>query len=118
MILQYFYKDQVDEFTFVRIPKRMLTENDFSEISLQAKILYGLFLDRLSMVEKNRWIDASGKVYIIYPLMDIEEDLNISKHKAVGCLAELEKAGLIEKKNRGGGKPSLLYVKSLERESA
>ena len=118
MTLQYFYKEQVDEFTFVRIPKRMLTENDFAEISLQAKLLYGLLLDRLSMVEKNHWIDASGKVYIIYPIMDIEDDLNISKRKAVDCLAELEKAGLIEKKSRSGGKPSLLYVKSLEKESA
>ena len=118
MIFQYFYQEDAEEFAFIRIPKKMLTENGFSELSLQAKRLYGLFLDRLSMVEKNRWIDEDGKVFIIYPLIDIEEDLNISKRKAVDCLSELERAGLVEKKCRGGGMPSLLYVKSLERETA
>lgn len=118
MVLQYFYSNQADEFTFIRVPKRMLTENIFSEVSIQAKLLYGLFLDRLSMVEKNHWTDEEGKAYIIYPLIEIEGDLNISRRKALDCMNELENAGLLEKKSRGHGMPSLLYIKNLERESA
>ena len=89
----------------------MMTEDLFSAMSFQAKILYGLLLDRMGMAQKNNWIDEENKAYVVYQIAEIMTDMNISKQKAVKSLAELVDMGLVEKKQRGLGMPSLLYIK-------
>lgn len=112
MEFNYYYGSEGDQFTFIRIPKVMLTEGIFSALSIQAKVLYGVLLDRMSLSRKNGWLDKENKVYIIYQINEIQENLGFSKKKAIDYLAELEKFGLVEKKRRGLGLPSILYVKS------
>ena len=112
MKFDYYYGSQADQFSFIRIPKAMLTEKTFSSLSLQAKMLYGILLDRMGLSMKNGWFDAENKVYIIYQIAEIQEDLGFSKKKAIEYLSELESFGLVEKKRRGLGLPSILYVKS------
>ena len=112
MSFNYYYKKEAEKYSFIRIPKVMMTEELFASLSIQAKILYGLLLDRLSEASKNKWIDDENKVYVIYPIQEIMEDMNSSKSKAIKSLSELEDMGLVEKKHRGLGLPSLLYVKS------
>ena len=75
-------------------------------------MLYGILLDRMGLSMKNGWFDAENKVYIIYQITEIQEDLGFSKKKAIEYLNELEIFGLVEKKRRGLGLPSILYVKS------
>lgn len=58
------------------------------------------------------------RVFVIYPVNRIQEDLCISKGKALDCLQELENIGLIDRKHYGQGKPSYIYVKSFVREGA
>ena len=112
MNFEYYYGNQAEQFSFIKIPKIMITDETFSDLSLPAKVLYGLLLDRMSLSMKNRWFDSENRVYIIYQIADIQEDLGISKNKAIDLLAALEKFGLVEKKRRGLGMPSLLYVKN------
>ena len=112
MKFDYYYGSQADQFSFIRIPKAMLTEKTFSSLSLQSKMLYGILLDRMGLSMKNGWFDAENKVYIIYQISEIQEDLGFSKKKAIEYLNELESFGLVEKKRRGLGLPSILYVKS------
>ncbi len=112
MNFEYYYGNQAEQFSFIKIPKIMITDDTFSDLSLPAKVLYGLLLDRMSLSMKNRWFDSENRVYIIYQIADIQEDLGISKNKAIDLLAALEKFGLVEKKRRGLGMPSLLYVKN------
>lgn len=112
MKFDYYYGSQADQFSFIRIPKAMLTEKTFSSLSLQAKMLYGILLDRMGLSMKNGWFDSENKVYIIYQIAEIQEDLGFSKKKAIDYLNELESFGLVEKKRRGLGLPSILYVKS------
>lgn len=112
MKFDYYYGSQADQFSFIRIPKAMLTEKMFSSLSLQAKMLYGILLDRMGLSMKNGWFDSENKVYIIYQIAEIQEDLGFSKKKVIEYLAELESFGLVEKKRRGLGLPSILYVKS------
>ncbi len=112
MKFDYYYGSQADQFSFIRIPKAMLTEKIFSSLSLQSKMLYGILLDRMGLSMKNGWFDAENKVYIIYQIAEIQDDLGFSKKKAIEYLSELEKFGLVEKKRRGLGLPSILYVKS------
>ena len=111
MQLGYYYRHEADQYTFIRIPKVMMTEDLFSAMSFQAKILYGLLLDRMGMAQKNNWIDEENRAYVVYQIAEIMTDMNISKQKAVKSLAELVDMGLVEKKQRGLGMPSLLYIK-------
>lgn len=103
MNFEYYYGNQAEQFSFIKIPKIMITDETFSGLSLPAKVLYGLLLDRMSLSMKNRWFDSENRVYIIYQIADIREDLGISKNKAIELLSALEKFGLVEKKRRGLG---------------
>ena len=112
MEFNYYYGSQADQFSFIRIPKVMLTEETFSSLSIPAKVLYGVLLDRMTLSRKNAWFDEENRVFIIYQIGEIQEDLGFSKKKAIDLLSELEKFGLLEKKRRGHGLPNILYVKS------
>lgn len=118
MSLEYFYKQQSEQFSFIRIPKAMMTEEVFAPLSMQAKILYGMLLDRMGEAMKNRWIDDEGKAYVIYPISEIQQDMNISKGTSINCIKELEDIGLVEKKMVGQGRPNYLYVKNFVPENA
>ena len=109
----YFTGGQADLFSFYRLPKILFADPRFRGISAEAKILYGLLLDRMSLSVKNGWLDSTGRVYIIFTVEEIMESLACGNKKAVGLLRELEeKAGLIERRRQGLGKPNLIYVKN------
>ena len=112
MQFNYYYGAEADQFNFIRVPKAMMKDSAFASLSLPSKLLYGLLLDRMNLSMKNKWFDEENRVYIIYQISEIMEDLAISKKKAIEYLQELEKFGLVEKKRRGLGLPSYLYVKS------
>ena len=112
---EYFYGQQAESYTFYRIPKVMFTEESFKGLSCEAKVLYGLMLDRMSLSTKNEWLDEEGKVYIVFPLSDIRELIQCSKQTAVNLVHELDTEqgiGLIEKSRPGLGKANVFYVKN------
>ena len=95
MTLDYYYGDQAEQFSFYRIPKVLFTDSRFKDISAEAKILYGLLLDRMSLSAKNGWLDQVGRVYIVYTVEDIMDALSCASQKAMKLLNELdEKCGL------------------------
>ena len=113
MTYDYFYGQQADQFSFYRIPKALFTDDAFDGITTDAKLLYGILLDRMNLSAKNGWLDKDGRVYIIFTLDEVKESLRCSKKKAAKTLDELENTvGLIERRRRGIGKPNLLYVKN------
>ena len=112
MEFDYFYTEQSDQFAFYRIPKVLIVEDYFREMSTEAKLLYGLLLDRVSLSASSGWVDEQRRVYIIYTIRSIMRDLHCGTRKAVKLLKELEAYGLIEKQIRGQGKPTLIYVKN------
>lgn len=111
MTFQYFYGKGADQYSFIRIPKLLLTDKDFSSLSIMAKMLYGLLLDRMGMAVKNKWLDKENRVYVIYPIVEIQQDMCVSRKKAMETLSELEEKGLVEKQIRGSGLPNLIYIK-------
>ena len=109
----YFYGAQADQFSFIRIPTVLFSQEQFKSISPEAKVLYGILLKRMDLSAKNGWFDDQGRVYIICTLEEIMETLNCGNQKAVKLMDELEgKIGLIERKRQGLGKPNLIYVKN------
>ena len=108
----YFYGGQADLFSFYRLPKALFVDPRFRGISAEAKILYGLLLDRMGLSTKNGWLDDAGRVYIIFTTEEIMTSLYCADNKATKLMKELEGCGLIERKRRGLGKPNLIYVKN------
>ena len=118
MTLDYFYGQAGELFSFYRIPKALFQEPRFQSLSTDAKTLYGILLDRMSLSVKNGWLDEQNRVFIIFTIEDIKRTLRCADNKATKLLRELEKFGLIERKRRGLGKPSLVYVKNFSAESS
>lgn len=113
----YYYGVEAEQFTFVRVPKVLFTDKEhFGGLSNEAKLLYGLLLERMSLSRNNNWIDKHNRVYIIFlPVEEIEESLDVGHEKALNLLKELDDQsgiGLVKKKCRGLGLPSILYVKN------
>ena len=78
----YFYGAESEQFSFYRIPKMLFTNERFKTISAEAKILYGLLLDRMNLSAKNGWQDKDGKVYIIFTIEDIIDAMGCADQKA------------------------------------
>ena len=119
MNFKYFYGTEADQFSFYRIPKALFTNDCFKDLSSDAKILYGLMLDRMSLSIKNQWFDEENRAYIYFSIEDIMELLNCGRNKAVKSLQELDDEkgiGLIEKRRQGFGKVTIIYVKSFVQE--
>ncbi len=108
---EYHYSNETQQYTFYRVPKVLIKDEFFLNISCEAKLLYGLMLDRLSLSLKNDWKDESNKVFIYYTLEDIQEDLNCAHGKSVKLLSELDNTGLIDRVKQGQGRPTKIYVK-------
>ena len=112
MSFDYFYGEQSDQFSFYRIPKVFYTDNRFRSLSKDARVLYGILLDRVSLSARNRWFDEAGRVYIICTLQSVMQMLGITDKTATKLFVELENFGLIERKRQGQGKPIIIYVKN------
>ena len=116
MMLDYFYGQSGELFSYFRIPKALFQDSRFRQLSTDARTLYGILLDRMSLSAKNGWLDEQGRVYIIYTVREVQESLCCAEHKAVKLFRELEQADLIERKWRGLGRPSLIFVKNFSTE--
>ena len=115
MTLDYFYGQTGELFSFYRIPKALFQEQRFQSLSTDAKTLYGILLDRMSLSAKNGWLDEQGRVFIYYPADEIMSVLHCRSEKAAKLMAELDckkGIGLIERVNHGQGRPTMIYVKN------
>lgn len=116
-MFEYFYGKETESYKFYRFPKVLFTSETFINLSNDSKLLYGLMLDRMYLSQKNNWIDKDNRVYIYYPLEDIQDILRCSKDRADKLLTELDAnkgIGLIEIKSQGQGKLTMIYVKNFK----
>ena len=112
MTYDYFYGLQAEQFSFYRVPKALFTDEHLCELSTDAKLLYGILLDRMYLSASNGWRDKESRVYIVFTIDEIKDSLRCAEKKAIKLLDELDSAGLIERKRQGLGKPNLIYVKN------
>ena len=115
MVFDYFYEEQSESYSFYRIPKMLFTEEIFEALSTDAKVLYGLLLDRISLSRENGWMDDAGRVYVYYTIKSVKKSMRCANTKACGLLRELDEFGLIERKKQGLGKPTIIYAKDFTR---
>ena len=112
MKFDYYYGAESNQFTFYRIPKVLFTDKSFSKLSCEAKVLYGLFIDRMGLSMKNGWVDEEDRVYIYFKQDEAKGFLGCGLKKCNMIFAELAEIGLIEKRRQGLGKPDCIYVKN------
>lgn len=108
--LPYYYGHSGEQYAFFRIPKLLLTDDRFAEISTDAKLLYGLLLDRMELSYRNGWIDEQNRVFIIFTAEEVMSTLRCRSEKAARLFSELDSAkgiGLIERKRQGLGRPTM-----------
>jgi len=113
--LEYFYGREAEQYSFYRIPKVLLTDPRYKSLSMEAKVLYGLMLDRMGLSVRSGWLDSKSRVYIYFTLEDALGVLGCGKDKAVRLFKELDKGsgvGLIERHKQGQGRPARIYVKN------
>ena len=110
--LNYYYGREAEQYSFFRIPKALFTDEHYKPLSMEAKVLYGLMLDRMALSAKSGWLDGSNRVYIFFTLEDAIETMGYSHTKVVRLFKELDEIGLIERKKQGLGKPAIIYVKN------
>ena len=109
-MFKFFYGKEAEQYLFYRIPQMLFTEEKFRLMSCEAKVLYGLLLDRVGLSRKNGWFDNEGKLYLYYTQDEACEKLNVGKNKVVKIFLELERAELIQRKKQGLGRPTRIYV--------
>ena len=111
----YYYGAEAEQFSFYRVPRLLIKDERFKGLSSDAKLLYGLMLDRMALSMKNGWFNEENRAYIHYTVENIMEDLGCAKATCVKVIAELDSKkviGLIEKKRQGLGRPDIIYVKN------
>lgn len=115
MKFEYFYGKQSSQYAFYRIPKQLFTERQFDALSIGAKLLYGMMIDRMELSQKNGWIDGHGRAYIYFTIDEVKDKFHCANDKAVKLMRELDSdkgIGLIESVRQGLGKPNIIYVKN------
>ena len=112
--LKYIYMNEAEEFSFFRIPKILVTDQHYAGLSLEAKFLYGLLLDRVSLSKQNGWVDEDMRVFIYFTQEEAMETMRYGKDKITRLFRELDQTGigLIERRKQGQGRPARIYVKS------
>ncbi len=98
------------QFTFYRIPKVLFEAESVINISTDAKVLYGLMLDRMQLSAGNGWLDDKGRVYIYYSVKQIMRALSCSNKTVTRLLNELESVHLISREKSGFSRPDRIYV--------
>lgn len=113
--LDYFYGGESEQYSFYRIPKVLFTAAHYRAVPVEAKVLYGLLLDRMALSARNGWLDESRRVFIYFTLEDAMAMMGCGHNKAVRLFADLEQIGLIERRKQGQGRPTRIYVKNFIR---
>ena len=112
-MFDYIYQKADCRCQFFKMPMSLFTDDIFTAISNEAKLLYGLLLDRTGLSLMNGWTDENGRVYINFTNAEVCRMLRIGAAKAVKIFKELVMVGLIERIRIGLGKPDRIFVKHI-----
>lgn len=106
----YYYGEDVLSKSFLILPKELVFTESLAKMSAKSKILYCVLRERLILSARNNWKDENGRIYLIYSIEKMAQDLFYSRATIMRMMDELENLGLIERRKQGLGKPNLVYL--------
>lgn len=116
--INYYKQNEILENNYYQIPQELFVNQLYKEkLNSDSKILYAFLLDRLSLSQKNHWIDKENKVYLIFTREEVQEKLCLSDKTVTKAFKQLTEVNLIEEKRQGLGKPNLIYVGKIQHEN-
>ena len=95
---------------FYKVPKIFWLGELYKDMSLEAKIAYGILEDRKNVSLKNKWYDNENKIYFIYTIEDLQKELGVARATAVKIKKELISYGLLSQTKSEPNKPARLYL--------
>ena len=107
----YFTAAEAGSYAFYKVPKVLFTDTEYKSVSTDAKMLYGLLLDRMQLSIKNGWTDNCGRVYQYFTVKQAQKLLGFGHEKICKLFHELEQSDLICRKRQGQGKAIIIYLK-------
>ena len=116
--INYYKQNEILENNYYQIPQELFVNKLYKEkLNSDSKILYAFLLDRLSLSQKNHWIDEDNKVYLIFTREEVQDKLCLSDKTVTKAFKQLTEVNLIEEKRQGLGKPNLIYVGKIQHEN-
>lgn len=111
--------NEILEHLYYQIPQELFINSKYKDkLNSDSKILYAFLLDRLSLSQKNHWIDEEYKIYLIFTREEVQVKLNLSDKTVTKAFKQLSNVGLVEEKRQGLGKPNLIYVGKIQHEES
>ena len=105
------------EHLYYQIPQELFVNSKYKyKLNSDSKILYAFLLDRLSLSQKNHWIDETNNIYLIFTREEVQDKLNLSEKTVTKAFMQLSEVGLVYEKRQGLGKPNLIYVEKIQDE--
>lgn len=103
------------EHLYYQIPMKLFFNTKYKDkLNSDSKILYGFLLNRLTLSDKNNWIDENGSIFLIFTRKEVQELLNLSDKTVTKAFKQLKDCKLIYEKKQGANKPNLIYVGKIE----
>ena len=98
---------------YYKMSKELIKNAKYKDLSVGAKVVYMLLLDRYSLSVMNNYTDEEGRICIHYPVKELMDDLGFSRSYLSRCLTELSSWGFIEKRRRNKCLSDYIYVNEL-----
>ena len=109
--IEYYKSNEVFENNYYQIPQELFTSSLYKDkLTSDSKILYAFLLDRLTLSQKNHWIDENNYVFLIFTRHEVQDKLGLSEKTVIKAFKQLADVNLISEKRQGLGKPNLIYV--------
>ena len=115
MKYDYFYgKAELEPFYYYSLSRVFFEKEKYMDMSIEAKILYSILLDKMNLSEEKGLVDENGNPYVICTINEVKKYIGCSDKKAINIMNELEREYfLIKRKRKGLGNPNIIYVKNI-----
>lgn len=115
--IQFYKSNETLSNRYYQIPQELFVSSLYKDkLNSDSKILYGFLLDRLTLSQKNHWIDANKNIYLIFTRQEVQDKLGLSEKTVTKAFKQLADVNLIVEKRQGLGKPNLIYVGKIQYE--
>ena len=102
--------DDAQNFSYVRMPRRLFSDSRYADISPDAKMAYAFLLDRLPLSVRNGWVNEQGEAFVVFPRSSLARTLGVGEKRASAIFRQLAEKGLLREERRGFGTPNRIYL--------